>query len=181
MRHPAHDLILIFTTLIVFGMGIPAQSDDTEEGTSGLGSGAVVINSNRLEADDQKQTITFWGDVNAHRDDFTIDCQKMVVYLKKSAKTRPKEKESAQIDRIVATGEVKIVRSMGGTATARQAVYHEGEEKLVLTGDPVVKQENDFVTGDRITLFLKEDRSVVESSQDKKVKAVIFPKTGNRE
>ena len=39
-----------------------------------------------------------------------------------------------------------------------------------------MKQGEDFVEGDVITLFLKENRSIVESAGDKKVRAVIFPK-----
>ena len=181
MRYSTWFPILFWVALLYLGMGLPVQSDGAQKETSGLGSGPMVINSDRLEADDQAQTITFSGNVKANREDFTIDCDKMVVYLKKSAKTTEKEEASRRIDRIVATGEVKIVRGLGGTATARQAVYHQEEETLVLTGDPVVKQENDFVTGDRITLYLKEDRSVVEGSLDRRVKAVIFPKEGEKE
>jgi lipopolysaccharide export system protein LptA len=51
-------------------------------------------------------------------------------------------------------------------------------ENVVLTGNPVVKQENDFVEGDRITMFITENRTVVEGSADRKVRALIFP---NRE
>lgn len=153
-----------------------AQAGDTRASAQGLGSGPVVIHSNKLEADDRAHTITFWEDVKASREDFTIYCQKMVVHLKKETKDRKTEKDAPKIDRIVATGKVKIDRSLGGIATAHQAVYHQETEKLVLTGDPVVKQGDDFVAGDRITLFLREDRSVVEGSKDRKVKAVIFPK-----
>jgi lipopolysaccharide export system protein LptA len=65
-------------------------------------------------------------------------------------------------------------------ATAEKAVYYQSEEKMVLTGNPVVRMGKDFVEGDRITMFLKEERSVVESSKDKKVRAVIFPKGKKR-
>ena len=75
---------------------------------------------------------------------------------------------------------MEIVRSLGGTAIADSAVYHQALETIVLTGNPVVKQENNYVEGNRITLFLKEDRSVVEGAGDNRAKAVIFPgqKTG---
>ena len=48
---------------------------------------------------------------------------------------------------------------------------------MVLTQNPVVKRGNDFVEGDRITMYLKENRSVVESSGDRKVRAIIYPKS----
>ena len=88
--------------------------------------------------------------------------------------------DETKILKIIATGQVRISRAQGGLATSEKAVYYEDDEKIVLTGKPVVRQGNDFVEGDRITIFLKENRSVVESSLGKKVKAIIFPKSGKR-
>jgi lipopolysaccharide export system protein LptA len=51
----------------------------------------------------------------------------------------------------------------------------QADHKIVLTGGPVVRHENDLVEGDRITLFLKENRSIVESSGSGRVRALIFP------
>jgi lipopolysaccharide export system protein LptA len=44
-------------------------------------------------------------------------------------------------------------------------VYSQHDEKLVLTGDPQVWEEGYHVTGVKMTMFLKEDRSIVESSR----------------
>jgi lipopolysaccharide export system protein LptA len=63
---------------------------------------------------------------------------------------------------------------------AEKAVYYEDDEKVVLTGKPVVKQGNDFVEGSKITLYLKEKRSLVEGSKDQKVRAVLFPRREKR-
>jgi len=138
--------------------------------------GPMVIKSKTLEADDKKKRITFEGNVEAIRDDFTVLCNKLVVLYEKSSESEKSEDVSASIDKIIATGSVKIIRAEGGVATGEKAVYYQKGEKLVLTGKPVVKQGEDFVEGDVITLFLKEDRSIVESAKDKKVRAVIFPK-----
>lgn len=141
----------------------------------------MVINSKTLEADDRKKQVIFAGDVKAERDDFTVFCQKLVVLYKKDEEKKKGTEVSASIDKIIATGHVKIIRSEGGVATGEKAIYYQNDEKLVLTGKPMVKQGEDFVEGDVITLFLKEDRSIVESAQDKKVKAVIFPKQGEQQ
>ena len=104
----------------------------------------------------------------------------MLVYYENS----PAEKEAGDlgtsIKKIVAIGHVIIKRAQGGVATADKAVYYQQDEKMVLTGQPLVKQGNDFVEGDIITTFLKEDRVVVESSGEKRVKAMIFPKQKER-
>ena len=154
----------------------PTQSAPPLSQIQKSGQGPMVIHSDTLEADDKKRTITFTGNVEAKREDFTVYCQNMVIYYEKSPAKKGSEEPSTQIEKIVASGNVKIVRAEGGVATGEKAVYFQKYEKVVLSGNPVVKQKGDSVEGDRITLFLKEDRSVVESSPDKRVKAVIFPR-----
>jgi lipopolysaccharide export system protein LptA len=106
-----------------------------------------------------------------------IDCDKMLVYYTQAGDRKGEKEPETKIDKIVATGQVKINRTQGGVATAEKAVYYQNEEKVILTGNPVVRQGNDTVEGERITIFLEENRSIVESSEDRKVKAVIFPKS----
>ena len=141
---------------------------------------SIVINPNRLEVDNQRKMITFSGDVDAKRDDFTMTCQKMVLYYIEEAAEAASEKQELRIDRIVAMGQVKITRAEGGSATAENATYYQSEEKIVLTGNPMVKQGDDFVEGSTITLFLKEDRSIVEGSKGKRARAVLSPGSAKR-
>jgi len=154
----------------------PARSEVPVSQAQKTGQGPMVIHSKTLEADDKKRIVIFTGDVEGKRDDFTVYCQKMVVHYQKSPAKDGTEEVATQIEKIVASGNVKIVRAEGGVATGQEAVYYQQDEKLVLTGKPVVKQDESSVEGDRITLYLKENRSVVESSSEKKVRAVIFPK-----
>jgi lipopolysaccharide export system protein LptA len=65
------------------------------------------------------------------------------------------------VSMIEATGRVKIEKAEG-RATCREAIYYVDEEKIVLTGDPVAWQKGTRVTGKKITMYLAEDRSVVE-------------------
>ena len=172
--------MLFVSFLMICAYSRPVHSGELD-GKIGLkNQGKIVIKSDTLEMDNKKKMVTFTGKVNAKNNDFTMDCEKMVVYYKSAPSKKGAEETSTEIDRIVATGKVEIVRSLGGTASANNAVYHQALETLVLTGSPVVKQENNYVEGNRITLYLKEDRSVVEGSGDNRAKAVIFPgqKTG---
>ena len=169
--------VLVLTALILLWVfSVPSLWAGPKEKAQKKAPGPMVIKSKTLEADDKKKRVTFEGDVEAKRDDFTVHCQKLVVLYEKPDQQKETEKVSARIDKIIATGAVKIIRAEGGVATGEKAVFHQKDEKLVLTGKPVVKQGEDFVEGDVITLFLKEDRSIVESDKDKKVRAVIFPK-----
>lgn len=66
---------------------------------------------------------------------------------------------------IEATGRVRIEKD-DGTATCQKAVYYKDEEKIILTGSPVAWQKGTRVSGKVITMFLAEDRSVVEGNSN---------------
>ena len=139
----------------------------------------IVIKSDTLEFDHQRKMVTFTGNVDAKRDDWTIVCRKMVVFYVEKNK-EPSQKDSLKIEKIVAKGDVRITRQSGGLVTAQEATYYWDEERVVLTGKPVVQQGDDFVEGTVVTLFLKENRSVVEGSGDTRVRAVISPRSEKR-
>ena len=141
----------------------------------------VVIESKTMEMNNELKIVTFKGDVNAKKDSFVINCDTMLVYYKHSPSNPGKGDESnTSIDKIVATGHVTINRAKGGTATAEKAIYYQEDEKMVLMGNPTVKQGSDLVKGDRITIFLEDDRSVVESASDRKVSVTISPRSSKR-
>lgn len=177
MRHSKHNLVFLFV-IFVFGLILsgPVRSDTSKEETKKGEAKPIVIKSDTLEVDDKLKLVTFTGDVNAKKDNFVIDCQKMVVYYEETPAQKETGEVKASISKIVAIGQVKIVRDEGGTATSEKAVYYQSDEKMVLTGKPVMKRGNDSVEGDKITLFLKENRSIVEGSEGRKVKAIIFSK-----
>jgi lipopolysaccharide transport protein LptA len=139
----------------------------------------IVIKSNSLEFDHQHKRVTFSGNVDAKGEDWTILCQKMIVYYGEKSKEST-QKESMKIEKIVAKGDVRITRQSGGLATAEEATYYWDEERVVLTGKPVVQQGDDFVEGTMVTLLLKENKSLVEGSGDTKVRAVISPRSDKR-
>jgi lipopolysaccharide export system protein LptA len=68
---------------------------------------------------------------------------------------------SRSVNRIEATGRVKIEKD-SGNATCEKAIYYQDGDKIVLTGDPVAWDKGTRVSGKQITMFLAEDRSVVE-------------------
>jgi len=174
--------ILFFPMIVLAGliMTPPAFTEGTQKQGQGIGQPSIVINSESLEIDNTRNLVTFTGNVDAKKDNFRINCQKMILYYMDRSGEKDAGQRGLKIDRIVAEGKVKIIRSEGGTATAEQAVYYQNDEKLVLTGNPVVKQGNDFVEGTRVILFLKEKRSIVEGSEDHKVRAVLFPRDEKR-
>ncbi len=158
----------------------PGASGQTLKKAFGDSQGQpIVIKSDSLEFDHQRKRVTFSGNVDAKREDWNILCQKMVVYYGEKSK-ESSQKESMKIEKIVAKGDVRITRESGGLVTAQEATYYWDEERVVLTGKPVVQQGDDFVEGTVVTLLLKENRSLVEGSGDTRVRAVISPRSEKR-
>ena len=174
--------LFLFALLPILSLLAPQfSSAESEEKISETNKDSrIIIKADSLEIDDQKQIVIFTGNVDARENEFVINCQKMVLYYKDRSAQPVSEAGEVDIDRIIATGAVTITRPNGGLATAEKAIYYQNDEKVILTGKPIVRQGNDFVEGSKITLFLKEKRSIVEGSEDKKIRAVLFPRGEQR-
>ena len=62
---------------------------------------------------------------------------------------------------IEAKGHVKITKGES-RATCTRALYDKKNEKIILLGSPVVWQDGTRVSGQKITMYLQENRSTVE-------------------
>ena len=182
MKYAKYRSILIYAIpfLMLLHPSFVLSETPQKEIFKGDTTGPIIIKSNTFEVDNKHNIVIFTGDVDAKSDNLTISCQKMFLYYHGQPEKKDSEKNDTSIDRIIATGEVEIRQSDFGLVTAEKAVYYQDSEKLVLTGEPVVKQGDDFVTGSMITLFLSDNRSIVEGSEDNKARAVIFPKNRKR-
>ena len=171
-----HFLLLI-VPLLFLASPFPPRAESEEKKSKDTNGAPIVIKADSLEMDDKQKIVIFKGNVDAKEQDFVINCDKMVLHYKDQQNNKASDQGQFNIDKIVATGKVKIIRPGGGLATAEKALYYRGDEKVVLTGKPKVKQGDDFVQGSKITLYLKENRSVVEGSKSDKVRAVYFPRS----
>jgi len=81
MKRTSIGLGFVLTGLLLLGfLSAPALSAGPQEKAQKKSPGPMVIKSKTLEADDKKKQVTFAGDVEAKRDDFTVLCEKMVVF-----------------------------------------------------------------------------------------------------
>ena len=69
-----------------------------------------------------------------------------------------------EISIIYATGNVRLQQA-DKHGEADEAIYYHDEGKIVMTGEPSFSEKDYQVSGTRITVFLHEDRSVVEGSK----------------
>ena len=125
----------------------------------------ITITSNNMEARKKENLVIFKGDVKAEQKDYTLYAKELYVYYA----------DGKEIKEMIAIENVRIVQ-LNKVATGEKAVYTRENRTVVLTGNPQVEEDCDVVKGDKITIFLDEDKSLVEGSGDKRVKAVVHPK-----
>ena len=132
-----------------------------------LGSRPIEISADRVSADSLRNTVTFEGNVVARQVDVTLYADRI-----QSEYSR----EAGAIDRIQAEGNVRIVQE-GREARSTRATYYNLEQRVVLTGGATLQQGPNTLKGETLTIFLRENRSVVTGGKDGgRVQAVIIPK-----
>jgi lipopolysaccharide export system protein LptA len=171
----------IAATLLILGVSLfflgSAEAADAE---SAPADQPISITADMMEADDAKKMILFTGNVVTKQEDILLTCDEMRVYY------RPVDPDAGgddqnqlggetEIDYIEASGNVKITRG-DQVAEAQNALY-EAQKKprtIILTGEPRVWRDKDYLTGKRIVYYLDQNRSVVEGGPKQRVNAVFY-------
>lgn len=131
---------------------------------------AITISADTLEVNRKARVAIYQGNVAAHDRGRGISI--LADRIEFSFDDRMEEVEQA-----TAVGNVRL--SYGERrGVAERAEYFPKEERAVLLGHPKVWQENDMISGCKITLLLREDRSQVDGCDGERVNAVLYPKRG---
>lgn len=128
----------------------------------------VTVDADQLENIQKEGLVVFTGNVVATQNSSTQWADRMEVYL---------DDKGDRIVRTISTGNVRIITRDCRSGTAKRAEYYDAEQRVVLIGNARVWRDDNVVTGERITIFLAEDRSLVEGGQQERVKAVFYPKS----
>lgn len=136
--------------------------------------GEIRVVADRMEAETLRNKVIFSGNVRASQNDVVIYAQKITLYY-----TRGEQGTQNGIDRAEIEGDVRIVQQER-MATAEKGLFLNNERKIVLSGSAEVHQGGNVVKGDEIVYLLDEERSIVKSAPDSRVKAVINPKGVDR-
>jgi lipopolysaccharide export system protein LptA len=146
-----------------------------------------------MEAESKKDIIIFIGNVVANRGKMQIKADRLEVFIKK--KRRPEKgsgkaagaatkkgagmSSQGDIERIVAIGNVLLRQDGDKFASGERMVYHEARGVAVLSGNPRAWEGKNQIIGDRIELYLREDRTVVLGSPSRRVGVTLYPANEN--
>lgn len=130
-----------------------------------VGSEPIRVSAETLVWDHKGHRATFHQEVVARQTDLTIYCDDLIIYF---------NEDDSDVTRLVAKGNVRITQ-MDRRASCEEAMYDRSQNRIVLEGNPVIRQGENEVRGKRVTFFLNEERSIVESGPGDRVKVTLVP------
>ena len=181
--------------------GTPPNQMDFFQGLS-LGSNKepIHINSDALELDYKGSVLTYSGNVKVTQGDVTLTSDRLAITYDRQAVQRspapaatPRAASAAgatapspaaspatlgggaeKIKEVIAEGHVRIQRD-DRVAEGRRAVFDQAKQTITLSDHAVLHEGANQVAGERIIVYLQEQRSVVESGSNSRVSAVFYP------
>jgi lipopolysaccharide export system protein LptA len=132
----------------------------------------VTVDSDKMERFGKESLVIFTGNVVARQNSSVQYADRMEVYL---------DEKGDRILRTVSTGNVRIITRDCRTGTARRAEYFELDQRVVLSGNARVWQEDNVVSGESVVIYLSQDRSVVQGGGQERVKAIFYPRDDKKD
>jgi lipopolysaccharide export system protein LptA len=135
----------------------------------------IQIVADKLITNSAEKFAEFIGDVRARQGNLEIISERLRIYYRDDP-DRNKNQTGGQesIKQIIASGNVHLSFEEY-KAKADQAEYDLDTQVFVLSGDnTTVTSGKNTLTGSKITLYRKDGQIKVESSQQKRVKAVFY-------
>ncbi len=191
---------LLWAVALVVLSVVLARGDDAKPATAtnpagglfqslslGSGKGPVVIDSDALELDYKSSNIVYRGHVHVVQGDVTLTSDTLSISYDPRAVKQTTDAGAAptqtptsgggaadKIKEIVAEGNVRI-RQGTKLAEGKRAVFDQAKQTFTLSDGAVLHDGPNQVAGERVIVYLKEERSVVEGGSNSRVKAVLYP------
>jgi lipopolysaccharide transport protein LptA len=125
----------------------------------------INIFSDNLKIDTDQRTSVFTGNVHAIDNALKLWSDKMVVSLRS---------DKDKIQEILASGNVKIIRlNEESEIYGDTARYFLEDEIIVVIGNVLVKENNNYIKGNKLTVELENSSSIMIGSNSNRVEALI--------
>jgi lipopolysaccharide export system protein LptA len=138
----------------------PKAKDAKDDGTLPL-----TVDADKMERFGKASLVIFSGNVVARRDNSVQYADRVEVYM---------DEKGDRVMRTVSTGSVRIITKDCRTGTAQRAEYFDLDQRVVLSGNARVWQDENVVSGDTITIYVAQDRTIVEGNKQERVKGLFY-------
>ena len=178
--------IITLSVLLILSAASMVQAKDNPAKVNRLNSKEPIeIVSDRMDAYNEKKMVIFSGNAVATQGDREIKSDRLIIYYKK----QPGKKDKTGVKAMEGTGDLEKIEAKGHVivtqkervATGEEAVYYQDSGQIIMTGNPVLRDGKNTIKGEKVIVFVNEDRGVVESKDKKRVKAVIYPQEKNED
>jgi lipopolysaccharide export system protein LptA len=185
-------ILFLFLNVVLFGDVLDGHSADPGLLQNNGATAAVptTITAKKVTVRKQDSRAVFEGTVVLTRGPLLVYSDKMIVLFhspgsgqasstspgqvagpsSEKGNGAPPAMSNHSVHRVEAIDHVKI-KYATGNATCQKAVYFSEGDKIVLTGEPVAWEKGTRVSGKQITIYLTEERSVVEGESHVRIEA----------
>ena len=167
---------LIMATVFIWAHATVKASETIATNVKKNKNNQIRIMADKLFAEVDAGVIEFVGNVKATHAETVITADHLIIFYDPDAiKSQTNTLKNESIEKIIATGHVKIIYE-DIIAETDKADYIMKSEVLVLTGkQSKVTQGGHSITGAKFTLQRLDGKLTAESSEENRVKAVIQP------
>lgn len=142
----------------------------------------IEIVSDKMTAFQEKNVVIFSGNAVATQGDVKLKTDRLSIYYKKSQNKNEKPVKQAveaagDLEKIEAKGNV-VVTQKDMSAVGSEAVYYQDTARVIMTGNPVLRQGKNVIKGCKVTVYIDQNRGEVEKCDSEKsgrVTAIIHP------
>lgn len=154
----------------LMGISLPLVADEAVE----KAAPETVISSDRLEMknDGDKSFFLFSDNVKLTGNNLVVTCDRLEVHADRTGDLDANIGQLGGIQQILAIGNVSISQE-GRVARAGRAEVLPGEDKIVLTENPIVTDTQGSVSGESMTFYRGERRAIVASGASGPARVVL--------
>jgi lipopolysaccharide export system protein LptA len=170
-RAPACLLFLAALPACALGAEPPAPAPAAQLVPTVIESGALDMVSTAKET-----TFTYSQGVKVTATNMTLTCDHLVVIARRVGDPAALIGKQEKFKSLIATGDVRIVQA-DREATATRAEVFPDDDKVVLSGNPVVRSVKDGweQTGPKMELLRGERRAIIKSEGDVRPRTILPP------
>ena len=132
------------------------------------------IQADTMEVFQDQNVLVFKGNVKASQNGLELYADLMKLFYTKFKKSDSQKDLGKMVERVEAEGHVVITQENRKALGEKAVFYRLPEEKIILTGNAQIEEQQNLILGEEITILLKENTMIIKGTP---VKATIYPKT----